>query len=222
MNAVLFDLDGTLADTAPDLANALNQVLLENNHKTLPFEQIRPVVSHGGIALIRLGFNIEPEHPKFETLRIRLLEIYKQDICQQTRLFPGLDKLLIQLEKHNIPWGIVTNKPDWLTEPLLEQLNLTKRMSSLVCGNTLSEKKPHPAPLLHACKEINIAPEHCIYIGDAARDIEAGKRAGMKTIAAAFGYIETFDPPENWQADRLVNDSENLWIVLKPMLNLKK
>jgi N-acetyl-D-muramate 6-phosphate phosphatase len=221
MSAVLFDLDGTLADTAPDLANALNQVLIENNQPALAFDQIRPVVSHGGIALIRLGFNIEPEHSEFEPLRSRLLEIYEQGICEQTQLFPGLDKLLVNLEQNHIPWGIVTNKPDWLTKPLLDQLNLTHRFASLVCGNTLSEKKPHPAPLLYACKEINIAPEQCIYIGDAARDIEAGKRAGMKTIAAGFGYIEAHDPPENWHADQIINDSEQLWTLLKAMLLLK-
>ena len=221
MHAVLFDLDGTLADTAPDLANALNQVLVENNRAALAFDQIRPVVSHGGIALIRLGFNIEPEHPEFEPLRSRLLEIYEQDICGQTKLFPGLEKLITNLEKHNIPWGIVTNKPDWLTKPLLDKLNLTHRIASLVCGNTLAEKKPHPAPLLHACKEININPGQCIYIGDAARDIEAGKRAGMKTIAAGFGYIEAHDPPETWQADQIINDSEHLWTLLKAMLVLK-
>ncbi|MFK5984617.1 MAG: HAD-IA family hydrolase [Pseudomonadota bacterium] len=220
MLAVLFDLDGTLADTAPDLANALNRVLVENNHCALAYNEIRPVVSHGGIALIRLGFKIEPEHPQFEPLHHRLLEIYRQDICQQTQLFPGLDIVLEQLEKYNIPWGIVTNKPDWLSKPLLQQLNLSHRIGSLVCGNTLAEKKPHPAPLFHACKEINIDPLQCIYIGDAARDIEAGKRAGMKTIAAAYGYIEKHDPPENWQADKLVEDSTLLWKILKPMLKI--
>ncbi len=218
MKAVLFDLDGTLADTAPDLANALNQLLIENNSVTLPFNKIRPVISHGGIALVRLGFNIEPGDPEFEALRLRLLEIYEQAICEKTRLFPGLDKLLANLENHKIPWGIVTNKPDWLTKPLLDQLNLTHRIASLVCGNTLAEKKPHPAPLLHACKEINITPEDCIFIGDAAKDIEAGKKAGMQTIAAAFGYIEAHDLPENWQADQIIYDSEALWTLLEPML----
>jgi len=218
MKAVLFDLDGTLADTAADLAHALNQVLIENNKAALPFEEIRPVVSHGGIALIRLGFNIEPDHPQFETYRSRLLEIYEQNICQYTVLFPGLDKLLRQLEQNNILWGIVTNKPDWLSEPLIKQLNLSHRIASLVCGNTLSERKPHPAPLFHACKTMNINPENCIYIGDAARDIEAGKRAGMITIAAAYGYIENHDPAENWQAEHIIYDSNELSSLLMPIL----
>lgn len=214
MKAVLFDLDGTLADTAPDLANSLNQLLIENNLPTLAHEKIRPVVSHGGIALIRLGFNTKPDHPEFEKLRSRLLDIYQHNICRQTTLFPGLDKLLINLEQQNIPWGIVTNKPDWLSEPLIAQLKLTHRIASLVCGNTLSERKPHPAPLLHASKEMKISPQQCIYIGDAARDIEAGKRAGMKTVAAAYGYIEDHDPPENWHADFIVFDSNELLPLL--------
>jgi N-acetyl-D-muramate 6-phosphate phosphatase len=218
MKAVLFDLDGTLADTAPDLANALNQVLIENNKPPLTFEEIRPIVSHGGIALIRLGFNIEPDQPKFENYRNRLLTIYEQNICQHTVLFPGLDKLLLQLEQHNILWGVVTNKPDWLSKPLIKHLNLTHRIASLVCGNTLTERKPHPAPLLHACKEMNISPEQCIYIGDAARDIEAGKRAGMLTIAAAYGYIEDHDPAENWQAEHIVYDSNKLTSQIMPLL----
>jgi len=219
MKAVLFDLDGTLADTAPDLAAALNQLLIENNQPALAFDKIRPVVSHGGIALIRLGFNIEPTHPQFEQLRSRLLAIYEQNICQQTKLFSGLDKLLTTLEQQKIPWGIVTNKPDWLTIPLIDQLQLTKRIASLVCGNTLAERKPHPAPLLYASKEMKISPELCIYIGDAARDIESGKRAGMKTIAAAYGYIEDHDPAEDWQAEHIVYDSNALSSLLMPMLN---
>ncbi len=218
MKAVLFDLDGTLADTAPDLANALNHVLKTNNKPALPFEEIRPVVSHGGIALIRLGFKIEPENPKFEPLRLQLLDFYKEHICDDSCLFPGLDKLLDNLDKNHIAWGIVTNKPDWLSEPLLEKLNLTNRIASLVCGNTLAEKKPHPAPLFHACKEMNISADQCIYIGDAARDIEAGKRAGMKTIAADYGYIEDHDPAEQWNADYLISDSKELWPLLSTLV----
>lgn len=218
MKAVLFDLDGTLADTAPDLANALNYVLSINNRPTLPFEEIRPVVSHGGIALIRLGFKIEPQHPDFENYRIQLLNFYKDHICDDTALFPGLDVLIDNLDKLHIPWGIVTNKPDWLTYPLVKQLQLIDRIGSLVCGNTLADKKPHPAPLLHASSDINITPQQCIYIGDAARDIEAGKRAGMKTIAAAYGYIEDHDPAEQWQADYLVDDSKKLWSLLENLL----
>jgi phosphoglycolate phosphatase len=218
MKAVLFDLDGTLADTAPDLANALNHVLSTHNRSELTFEEIRPVVSHGGIALIRLGFNIEPEHPEFEPLRLQLLDFYKDHICDDSGLFPGIDELLDKLDQKAIAWGIVTNKPDWLTQPLLEKLNLSHRIASLVCGNTLAEKKPHPAPLFYACQEMNITADQCIYIGDAARDIEAGKRAAMKTIAAAYGYIEDHDPADQWNADYLVTESKQLWPLLSRLL----
>jgi len=214
INGILFDLDGTLADTAQDLANALNHVLIKNNQQPLSFETIRPVVSHGGIALIRLGFNLEPEHPDFEPLRQCLLDYYKQNICTDTKLFPGLEKLLSQLEQQNILWGIVTNKPDWLTLPLVDELKLTQRAASIVSGNTLKESKPHPAPLLHACKEMNLEPKQCIYIGDAARDIEAGKRAGMRTIAAAYGYVEAHDPAERWDADFIVYEPHELIKIL--------
>jgi len=202
--AVLFDLDGTLADTAPDLALALNQVLEEESQATMAYEDIRPAVSHGGMALIKLAFEIAPEHKDFERLRQRLLAIYRENICNRTTLFPGMSELLEQLEQQQIPWGIVTNKPAWLTNPLVEKLQLRQRVASVVSGDTLKVSKPDPAPLLHACDEMQIEAKHCIYVGDAARDIEAGKRAGMTTLAALYGYIEEHDPPASWEADHLI------------------
>ncbi len=204
IQAVLFDLDGTFADTAPDLAAALNQVLQEQGKSALPFEHIRPVVSHGGIALIKLGFDIPQESPEFEALRQRLLAIYKNNISQLTRLFEGMDELVTELENSDIAWGIVTNKPGWLTNPLMVQLGYSQRAGTIVSGDTTKERKPHPEPLLYACREINCQPEQCLYVGDAQRDIIAGKRAGMKTLGALFGYIEADDDPQTWGADALI------------------
>ena len=202
--AVLFDLDGTFADTAPDLAAALNQVLQEQGKPALPFEHIRPVVSHGGIALIKLGFDIPQENLEFEVLRQRLLAIYKNNISQLTQLFEGMDELVTELENSDIAWGIVTNKPSWLTNPLMAQLGYSQRARTIVSGDTTSERKPHPEPLFHACREINCPPDQCLYVGDAERDIIAGKRAGMKTLGALFGYIEADDDPRTWGVDALI------------------
>ncbi|MCP3852438.1 MAG: phosphoglycolate phosphatase [Gammaproteobacteria bacterium] len=204
IKAVLFDLDGTFADTAPDLAAALNQVLTEENKPPLPFEIIRPVVSHGGIALIKLGFKYNEQHIDFERVRKRLLDIYQENISQLTKVFDGIETLLKVLEKKQITWGIVTNKPSWLTDPLMEQMGYSTRAGTIVSGDTCKEKKPHPEPLLHACREINVKASECLYIGDAERDIVAGNAAGMLTLTALFGYIETNDTPEDWGADAMI------------------
>ena len=204
IRTVLFDLDGTLLDTAPDLAAALNAVLIENNRPALPFDAIRPVVSHGGIALIKLGFDLDPSDPGFDPLRQRLLETYRENISSLTRPFPGITDLLDALEKRRISWGIVTNKPGWLTDPLLKDLGLYDRAVAIVSGDTLDERKPHPAPMLHACELAGSDPGQCVYIGDAQRDIEAGINAGMQTLVALFGYLQEQDDPRNWQADDMI------------------
>ena len=204
IRTVLFDLDGTLLDTAPDLAQALNAVLAENNRATLPYEAIRPVVSHGGIALIELGFELEQSDPAFDPLRQRLLEIYRENISRLTRPFPGITELLDVLEERGLGWGVVTNKPGWLTDPLLKDLDLYDRAVAVVSGDTLDERKPHPAPMLYACELANSEPGQCVYIGDAQRDIEAGINAGMHTLVALFGYLQEQDDPRNWQADDMI------------------
>jgi len=205
INTVLFDLDGTLLDTAPDLANALNFVLQSHGRPPLPFATIRPVVSHGGAALIALGFGLPADHPDFESYRQELLAYYKNNIANQTRLFPGIDTVLDYLESHGLNWGIVTNKPGWLTEPLLEALELRKRAAGVVCGDTLEQCKPHPEPLLFACRQIGTEPGHCLYVGDAERDIQAGHNAGIATLVALFGYLTPEDRPETWGADGLID-----------------
>lgn len=214
IRTVLFDLDGTLADTAPDLAYALNQVLLEQGREPLPFEVIRPIISHGGIGLIRLGFRLESEHPDFPPLRQRLLEIYYDNIARQTRLFPGTDELLDSIEQNGRNWGVVTNKPGWLTNPLMDALGLGQRAACIVSGDTCSNRKPHPEPILHGCQLAGSQAEHCIYIGDAQRDIEAGQRAGLRTLVALFGYIGHDEQPQTWGADALLRTPQDIlaWI----------
>jgi len=216
LKTVLFDLDGTLADTAPDLADALNTVLGNNGKAPLPFEQIRPVVSHGGIALVRLGFGIEPEHPEFDALRQQLLDVYANGIANKTKLFPGMAELLSSIETAGMNWGVVTNKPTWLTKPLLDALQLTQRAVSIVSGDTLAERKPHPSPLLYACEQAGSHSMECVYVGDAERDIVAGHRAGMKTVVALFGYLGEDDRPETWGADALLETPHHIkeWLQL--------
>ena len=204
IQTVLFDLDGTLLDTAPDLADALNTVLVENRRAPLPYAEIRGVVSHGGIALIRLGFQLDESSPEFEALRQRLLSVYRDNLSNKTRPFPGMSAALEQLEQRGLNWGVVTNKPAWLTEPLLKDLGLFERSVCVVSGDTLSERKPHPAPMLHACEQAGCRPENCVYVGDARRDIEAGKNAGMHTLVALFGYFLAADRPQEWEADGLL------------------
>lgn len=207
IRTVLFDLDGTLADTAPDLAYALNTLLTEQDRAPLSYEVIRPVVSHGGIALVKLGFDIDENASEFGPLRQRLLEIYRANIARETRLFEGMSPLLDTLEQRGLNWGVVTNKPAWLTEPLLEALGVKHRAAAIVSGDTLPERKPHPAPMLLACEQAGRDAAHCLYVGDAERDIEAGRNAGMRTLVALFGYLGETDFPEQWQADGMVESA---------------
>jgi 2-phosphoglycolate phosphatase len=204
IRTVLFDLDGTLLDTAPDLADALNAVLMENHRAPRAFEEIRGVVSHGGMALIRLGFDLDESHPDFHPLRQRLLALYRENLSRKTRPFPGMDEVLDQLETLGYTWGVITNKPGWLTDPLLKDLGLFSRAACVVSGDTLATRKPHPAPMLYACERIGSAPEHCVYVGDARRDVEAGKNAGMHTLVALFGYFQAHDRPHEWDADDMI------------------
>ncbi len=212
---VLFDLDGTLADTAPDLAHALNLTLRRHGRPELPFEAIRPHVSHGGIALIRLGFDIGPDHPEFDGLRCQFLDHYIDNLARETRLFPGMEPLLDRLEAAGVPWGVVTNKPAWLTDPLMRELGLDRRAVAIVSGDTLARRKPDPDPILHACEAAAVAPAATLYVGDAQRDIEAGNRAGTTTLAALFGYLGADDDPATWQADGLVASPQEIlpWVL---------
>jgi len=214
LKAVLFDLDGTFADTAQDLAEALNFALTQNGKNALAFESIRPVVSNGGIALIKHGFNIDEDHPQFETYRDQLLEHYKQNIAKFTKPFDGMSEVLNFLKENNIAWGIVTNKPSWLTDPLMAALTLPTQPQCIVSGDTLKTRKPDPGSLLHACSLMKCLPSDTIYIGDAKRDIEAGQNAQMETLVALFGYIGEDDNPESWGATDFVKQPHDIinWI----------
>lgn len=204
IRTVLFDLDGTLADTAPDLAHALNTLLTEEGRATLAYETIRPQVSHGAGALVRLGFDGVTD-TEFERLRNRFLVLYAENLVRETRLFPGMNKLLSELKHRGLNWGIVTNKSAFLTEPLVTQLGLPWPPASIVSGDSTANRKPHPEPMLLACTQAGSQPAQCLYVGDAERDIEAGRRAGMRTLVALFGYISKNETPQHWGADGMIH-----------------
>lgn len=199
VRGVLFDLDGTLLDTAPDMIGALNELRAEAGREPLPFGQVRPYVSHGSVALVRLGFPEVPE-AQFEALRQRYLLVYAARLAAETRPFEGIVELLAALERAAVAWGVVTNKPGFLTEPLLEALGLRQRAGAVVSGDTFPERKPHPRPLLHAAAELGVPPAHCLYVGDAERDVQAARAADMRALVARFGYIGPMDRIEEWQA----------------------
>ena len=215
-HAILFDLDGTLLDTAPDMIGALNLLRQEENLEPLPFSAVRSSVSHGAVRLITVGFP-SAQGEEFERLRQRFLAIYADNLAAGTRLFAGLDQVLAAFETEGLPWGIVTNKPGWLTDPLLQQLDLARRACCVVSGDTVNERKPHPLPLLHAAAVTGVSPDHCVYVGDAERDIVAGRAAGMQTVVAAWGYLAEHDHPENWNAHGIVERPEEVmdWLTLR-------
>lgn len=202
--AVLFDLDGTYADTAADMGAALNVLLRRHRRPPLPPELIRPHVSSGARGLLRAGFDLAPDAPGYVELRAEYLDIYAADICCHTRPFDGMEALIQRLVDQGLAWGIVTNKPGWLTTPLLAAMNPLPAPACVVSGDTAARPKPHPDPLLHACGLLGLEPPACWYIGDDARDISAGRAAGMATLAAGWGYLGTDTPPARWGATGLV------------------
>jgi len=219
-NAVLFDLDGTLVDTAPDMVAALH--LLQREHSVIlsPYELARSNVSNGAIGLLRVGFP-ELEIEFGDEMHQLYLERYADNICVESRVFAGIIELLDQLEGLGCPWGVVTNKPEYLTLPLLAALKLADRSGCVISGDTLSVRKPDPAPLLLACDIIGVDPGMAIYVGDAGRDIEAGQRAGMATIAAGYGYITEDDDPREWDADVIATSTEELSQIVLKAVNLE-
>ena len=208
--ALLFDLDGTLLDTAPDFITAINTQLKRHGHNPLIGDVVRTSVTHGSIGIIENVYNIKQDHPEFEPLKEEFLELYLSNISEKTGLFDGLRQVLDSCEERNIPWGIVTNKPLRYTAPLMADLGLNKQSATTICPDHVANPKPDPEALILACSQIKIAPSDCIYIGDHIRDIQAGKSAGMKTIAAGWGYIEEFENITQWQADWVVEKSADL------------
>lgn len=213
--SVFFDLDGTLADTAADLNAALNQILREQHKPAIPLEKIRPYVSLGSIAMIKQAFAITEEDPELENIRKYFLKTYRHKLNQQTCFFAGIEKVLKYMAEENITWGIVTNKPSWLSLPIIKHLGLTDSIACLVSGDTTEFKKPHPQPVLHACKMTQSQPDTSVYIGDALTDIEAGRAAGMKTLIATYGYIAEHEAPNKWDADGQVSTPEEIIYWLK-------
>lgn len=209
--AVLFDLDGTLVDTAPDFVRVLNDLRLKYGRPALAYDEIRVAVSAGARAMIQVGFPEFPlESAEFAALRQEFLDNYSQGLAQESRLFSGMEDLLTALESRNIPWGIVTNKPRIYSVPLLAGLALNERCQVLVCPDDVSQTKPHPEPMYLACNTLSVLPEHTIYVGDHIRDIQAGNNAGMKTIAVGFGYIPSHENINDWQADYCVDTVASL------------
>lgn len=211
---LLLDLDGTLADTAPDLAAALNNLLVEEGREPLAFSTVRPFVSYGAPRLVRLGFGERLDADEFERLRQRFLYHYEQVLCRDTSLFPGFADVLATIEARGGRWGVVTNKPGWLTDPLMRALGLAQRAGSVVSGDTLPRRKPHPDPLLHAADEMAAEASACVYVGDAERDIQAGHAAGMFTVAVRWGYIPDDEDPTTWNAHRVIDRPRDLLDVV--------
>lgn len=210
IEAILVDLDGTLVDTAPDLVAVVNKLLTDRGRPPVPYAIARNEVSNGALGLLRLGFPQHGSDTDLEPLRLEFLEVYTCDVCIHSRLFDGLESILSQLHEHSIPWGIVTNKPHSMTVPLLEELDLPNPPGCVVSGDRLPQRKPHPAPLRLGADELGIDAERCVYVGDARRDIDAGRAAGMMTIAAAYGYIRAGDDPAQWGASALIRRPEEL------------
>ena len=219
IDAVLFDLDGTLIDTAPDMVAVLNQMQQAHGVNPLPYDQARANVSNGAIGLLRLAFP-EAAKPDFEFLHREYLERYEVAVCIKSSIFADMPELLDALDALGCPWGVVTNKPQRMTNPLLSALGLAGRLSCAVSGDTLKQRKPDPAPLLYACEQAGVAPQRSVYVGDASRDIEAGRAAGMTTIAAAYGYIVPGDDPASWNADAIVADTKELAKILLKAVSL--
>jgi len=215
-HGVFFDLDGTLADTAPDLVAAANQLLIARKRAALPYEVLRPRASAGARGLIAGAFGIEPGHPDFNHLRDEFFTNYENALLVDSVLFDGIDELLNQLDQAKLPWGIVTNKHERFTHPLTELMGLRQRAASTVSGDTTPHAKPHPEPILHAAKLAQVDPTKGLYVGDDIRDIVAGKAADMKTVAAAYGYCGCAEPPEAWGADFLVETPQELMEIIFP------
>ncbi|WP_321856112.1 phosphoglycolate phosphatase [Paraburkholderia tropica] len=216
-DAVLFDFDGTLADTAPDLAAAVNQMRHARGLAPAPYEKLRPLASAGARGLIGGAFGVGPDDHEFAAMREEFLANYAANLRVETALFPGIDAVLDDLDARGVLWGIVTNKVARLTDPLVKLMHLDTRAASVVSGDTTPYSKPHPAPLLHAAETLGIAPHRVVYVGDDLRDIQAGHAAGMATIAAAYGYCGNVEPPARWNADYLADTAETLLALLRPV-----
>jgi phosphoglycolate phosphatase len=210
IKAILFDLDGTFADTAPDLAAALNHTRASRKLPPLPLDVIRPQASHGSRGLLKLGFGIEPDAADYITLRDIFLDYYERNICVHTRLFSDMAELVAALERRGIKWGIVTNKPHRFTLPLMQALGYASRAACLISGDTCAHAKPHPEPMFKACELMDVAPAQCIYLGDDLRDMQAANASGMRGIIANYGHVSADASVKNWNAQGSVDKPTEL------------
>ena len=213
---VFFDLDGTLADTAPDLVAATNQLLLARNLPPKPYEFLRPYASAGARGLLEGAFGMATDHPDFITLRDEFFSNYEKALLVDSKLFDDMEHLLEQMDLAKLPWGIVTNKSERFTNPLTELMGLRQRAVSTVSGDTTPYSKPHPEPILHAARIAKVDPTKSLYVGDDIRDVLAGKAAGMKTVAAAYGYCGCKEAPEAWGADYIIHTPLELLQIIFP------
>ena len=214
IKAILFDLDGTLLDTACDLGTALNKLLEQYRLPTLSHHLIRPAAGTGCRGLLKLGMGIEQDDSRYPELCEKLLNFYETHLTDTTTFFPGMENTLALLDQHRIPWGIVTNKPAKYTDLLAEHLELNQRTSCIISGDSLTNRKPHPEPILYACNLLKQQPRHCLYIGDAKIDMQACKAAGSLGLAALYGYIAAGEDPKQWGADGYIAHPEDIlqWV----------
>ncbi|HEX7030732.1 MAG TPA: phosphoglycolate phosphatase [Gammaproteobacteria bacterium] len=215
LRAILFDLDGTLIDTAPDMGAAVNALRVERGLEPLEAERIRPWVSHGSPGLLKIAFGVEKDAADYGELRDRFLALYEARLSRETKLFDGMQQVLDTLYAKGIAWGIVTNKPAWLTDALLDDLAIAPPPGCAVSGDTTAHRKPHPAPILHACEKLGVDPVQALYVGDAERDIQAAHATGMPALAAAYGYLHEHEDVSEWQPDGIIHAPADLldWLV---------
>lgn len=214
VRAVLFDLDGTLIDSAPDLAGAGNDMREARGLPRLPLEHFRPMVGSGARGMLARALDVQPGHPEFEPLRDEFLQRYEARMTRETRLFSAMRPVLDRLQRERRPWGIVTNKATRFSEPLVRALGLLDEAATLVCGDTTPHAKPHPAPLLEAARRLGLDADQCVYVGDDLRDVQAGRAAGMLTVAAAWGYLGEGEAIEAWGAHHVIESPDALLKLL--------
>ncbi len=214
LQSVLFDLDGTLADTAPDLGFALNQQRLARGMSELAIDDLRAHASSGARGLLHAGFGIQPDESGYLELRDEFLDLYEKNLARNSNLFPGIAALLDEIEARGLVWGVVTNKAERFTFPLLRAFNLLDRAKCVICGDTTPYAKPHPAPLIEAMAKIGTTPAQCVYVGDDERDVQAGHAAGMRVVVARYGYLGNGRPPEQWGGDLYVDSPAEIRSIL--------